>query len=253
MLDTKQLRGNADWLAVDDEADDPDHDRLNEISARVRGAAEALDKAGDEIERLGVQVKSMQADRDRLMLEHCPDEMAPGQVERWADHQRPSAVMGRWDGAGPLLRRGLAIAVISVLAGQAVAQDMDATYACVADLHVHVLNLNDRHPEYEVAVDRGADAACTLTVTPADLTWNTDCLFYSLTSNDRIEVSSRAGAGDFWRFTLVSLNERTKSVRVLTVFRLANRDYIQFSITAGSGMRAGICHAGDPKAPQSGQ
>lgn len=48
--------------------------------------------AADEIERLRRDLASKQAEIDALMLEHCPGEMTPEQIEEWGRHQRPSFV-----------------------------------------------------------------------------------------------------------------------------------------------------------------
>ena len=40
-----------------------------------------------EIERLTAERDALQAQVDRLMLEHCPDEMTAKQVSKWASKQ----------------------------------------------------------------------------------------------------------------------------------------------------------------------
>lgn len=40
------------------------------------------------IEQLEREAHAKQAHIDRLMLEYCPDEMTPEQVEEWGRHQR---------------------------------------------------------------------------------------------------------------------------------------------------------------------
>lgn len=51
-------------------------------------------KAEAELAALKVERDSMQAKIDALMLEYCPDEMTPGQVEEWGKHQKPSPDQG---------------------------------------------------------------------------------------------------------------------------------------------------------------
>lgn len=46
-------------------------------------------------ERLEKRVAAQQAKIDALMLEHCPDEMTPEQIEEWGRHQRPVTVPER--------------------------------------------------------------------------------------------------------------------------------------------------------------
>ena len=36
------------------------------------------------------QIKQLQAQIDRLMLEFCPAEMTPEQLKEWGKHQKPS-------------------------------------------------------------------------------------------------------------------------------------------------------------------
>lgn len=66
----------------------PAHDHDAEIQ-RLYGMARL---AAAEIERLRRDLASKQAEIDALMLEHCPGEMTPEQIEEWGRHQRPSFV-----------------------------------------------------------------------------------------------------------------------------------------------------------------
>jgi len=45
-------------------------------------------RKSDRITELSVQLAHAEAKIDALMLEYCPDEMTPEQVENWGKHQR---------------------------------------------------------------------------------------------------------------------------------------------------------------------
>jgi len=44
---------------------------------------------GDLLIRAMAAIHGQQAKIDALMLEYCPDEMTPAQLEEWGRHQRP--------------------------------------------------------------------------------------------------------------------------------------------------------------------
>lgn len=46
------------------------------------------DRIADILEELADELEASQAEIDRLMLEFCPDEMTPEQLEEWGKHQR---------------------------------------------------------------------------------------------------------------------------------------------------------------------
>ena len=54
-----------------------------DAQAELLSLTEQLAERDAEIERLQAQV-------DALMLEFCPDEMTPEQVERWGENQKPA-------------------------------------------------------------------------------------------------------------------------------------------------------------------
>lgn len=49
----------------------------------------ALFDAAESAEAAERKLAEARAKIDALMLEYCPDEMTPGQVDEWARHQRP--------------------------------------------------------------------------------------------------------------------------------------------------------------------
>lgn len=53
-------------------------------------AVEWLQKTWNELCQTKHKVQAKQAEIDRLMLEFCPDEMTPEQVDEWNRHQRPT-------------------------------------------------------------------------------------------------------------------------------------------------------------------
>ena len=48
----------------------------------------------DRAERLQKALDAKQAELDRVMLEHCPDDMTEEQIDRWAKHQVPAVDSG---------------------------------------------------------------------------------------------------------------------------------------------------------------
>ena len=50
------------------------------------------------IERLNQALAAKQAEIDRLMIEHCPEEMTQAQVDEWAAHQAPAPLEDQYDG-----------------------------------------------------------------------------------------------------------------------------------------------------------
>ena len=46
--------------------------------------------ADERIDELEAEVASLQAQIDRLMLEHCPGEMTQEQLDLWAASQKPA-------------------------------------------------------------------------------------------------------------------------------------------------------------------
>lgn len=72
----------------------PEHRSFTEWAADLLELARALerelDRAGAEVLRLHGEKDALQAKIDALMLEYCPDEMTPEQLEGWARHQAPA-------------------------------------------------------------------------------------------------------------------------------------------------------------------
>ena len=64
-------RANASWVGW--------------ITANIAALLDAAERA-EAAER---ELAEARAKIDALMLEYCPDEMTPGQVDEWARHQRP--------------------------------------------------------------------------------------------------------------------------------------------------------------------
>ena len=52
------------------------------------------------VEYLEKQLAAKQAEIDRLMIEHCPDEMGIEQLSAWAAHQRPAPVDDQYENGG---------------------------------------------------------------------------------------------------------------------------------------------------------
>lgn len=75
----------------------PEHSTFVEWAAALlelaRTLERELDRAGAEVLRLHTENQARQAKIDALMLEYCPDEMTPEQLEEWGRHQ--SAVPAR--------------------------------------------------------------------------------------------------------------------------------------------------------------
>src|SRR4051812_43759548 len=59
------------------------------LASTIEQYHEKLGDALAEVVRLRLVIGAKQAHIDALMLEHCPDEMTPEQLEEWASHQRP--------------------------------------------------------------------------------------------------------------------------------------------------------------------
>ena len=133
-------------------------------------------------------------------------------------------------------QRGLMLAALCILGVPIGAQELGARYFCVAEVHASY-----SLPEEDVTVKRGEEAACTIEAIPRRSTWETDCPFFDLTANDQVDVLSFSTTHGFWTVTLVAINSRTTSVRVLRISKLADRDDIQFSLTAGGSGRYGRC------------
>ena len=68
-------------------------ERMQEIRDALREADVLNNETGNlplkAIEKLVAERDALQAKVDALMLEYCPDEMTPEQVEEWAKHQVP--------------------------------------------------------------------------------------------------------------------------------------------------------------------
>ena len=47
--------------------------------------------------QLECELAAKQAEIDRLMLEHCPDEMTPEQIANWERHQKPAQLDDQYD------------------------------------------------------------------------------------------------------------------------------------------------------------
>ena len=56
--------------------------RIDVLESECRKLRARLEKAGKD-------AASKQARIDELMLEYCPDEMTPEQIDEWAKHQEP--------------------------------------------------------------------------------------------------------------------------------------------------------------------
>ena len=72
--------------------------RLRAENARLAAEIERLTKERDEARRTvkmaheegARQIATLQARIDELMLEYCPEEMTPEQLDEWARHQIPA-------------------------------------------------------------------------------------------------------------------------------------------------------------------
>jgi hypothetical protein len=65
------------------------HSRLEAFASGLdRDCRQVLVDCITELER---QIQAKQAEIDRLMLEYCPSEMTPEQIEEWGRHQRKAA------------------------------------------------------------------------------------------------------------------------------------------------------------------
>ncbi|MEY8688468.1 MAG: hypothetical protein AB9M53_01130 [Leptothrix sp. (in: b-proteobacteria)] len=69
------------------------------VAAAARAEEHAKMQAG--IQMLSTQLAAKQAKIDRLMLEHCPDEMTPEQLATWAAHQRVHPAESDSEGGAP--------------------------------------------------------------------------------------------------------------------------------------------------------
>jgi hypothetical protein len=67
---------------------DAEIERLTALFEATRFDKRQHAEALDEIERLKAKI-------DALMLEFCPDEMTPEQVEQWGENQKPAALAGK--------------------------------------------------------------------------------------------------------------------------------------------------------------
>ena len=82
----KAIRAAVAELAQERDEFRKDRDEWKEYCARVSEGKEAAETERDALRR---RVEEQQAKIDALMLEYCPDEMTPAQLEEWGRHQRP--------------------------------------------------------------------------------------------------------------------------------------------------------------------
>jgi len=87
-------------------------ERIKELEKRSNGLSVALAEATEKVDRLSAsalglehqnaelekQNAAKQAEIDRLMLEFCPNEMTPEQIEEWGKHQRLASAQGELKG-----------------------------------------------------------------------------------------------------------------------------------------------------------
>lgn len=62
---------------------------VERVEAEIVQYRRKNERLRDELNDAKRTIKSMQAKIDSLMLEYCPEEMAPAQIEEWGRHQEP--------------------------------------------------------------------------------------------------------------------------------------------------------------------
>lgn len=77
-------------VAMHGEKDAAKQASLCDLVPSARWLRERAEQLESELAALKVGRDSMQAKIDALMMEYCPDEMTPEQVEEWGKHQKPS-------------------------------------------------------------------------------------------------------------------------------------------------------------------
>ena len=70
--------------------------RNSEIEALIQSKNWGI----EEINRLKIRLAAKQAKIDRLMIEHCPEEMTDEQRAEWARHQKPAPVDDQYENGG---------------------------------------------------------------------------------------------------------------------------------------------------------
>lgn len=86
IIDNRYLRGRVAQL----------ESQLNEVVLAIPGTR-YMDppdggdvSLGEQVRRMVLDLGAKQAEIDRLMIEHCPDEMTDEQVIEWTKHQHPA-------------------------------------------------------------------------------------------------------------------------------------------------------------------
>lgn len=64
---------------------------LRKFAANQRAHRTQILPSPEDFESVADEIESLQARIDALMLEYCPNEMTPAQIERWERHQRPTS------------------------------------------------------------------------------------------------------------------------------------------------------------------
>lgn len=67
------------------------NDELNALREELRISRQSEREAWRYQPELEAERERLQARVDCLMLEHCPEDMTPGQVDNWGKHQRPAS------------------------------------------------------------------------------------------------------------------------------------------------------------------
>lgn len=77
-----------------------DSEVKHECRACEKTTTRPCDMCGESIVAMRhSDLQALQAKIDWLMLEYCPDEMTPEQIEEWGKHQVPSEIKRRLKGA----------------------------------------------------------------------------------------------------------------------------------------------------------
>ena len=116
------------------------------------------------------------------------------------------------------------------------AQDFDAKYICKGNLYMRYFLPDDR-----IIMERGKDAACQVELVPSVKKWETDCPFFGLRKNDKVELLHYGTDHGFWTIKLVAINRMAAVVKTMSISKLANRKNIQFTLAMGGNVRHGIC------------
>ena len=72
----------------------PDWDKLEACQQSLREHMAEIERLKSDLDEwrreCRAEIERLKAQVDALMLEFCPDEMTPEQVERWGENQKPA-------------------------------------------------------------------------------------------------------------------------------------------------------------------